>query len=154
MFDFIPNIWRDLHPMVVHFELGGLFMSFGFTLLARVTGNTKLDELSWVLLVVGVLAAIPSAITGIVSHLPYESLPVASAIEPHQMLGMLGTFVSIGVLFWRFIARRRGKDIGAHPLYIGIAVLGLLWLFVLGGTGGNLVYQYAINVRGVNPLPK
>ena len=80
MFDFIPNIWRDLHPMVVHFALGGLFMSFGFTLLARVIGNAKLDELSWILLLVGVLAAIPSAITGIVSHLPYEALPVANSV--------------------------------------------------------------------------
>jgi uncharacterized membrane protein len=52
------------------------------------------------------------------------------------------------------MARRRGKDISAHPLYIGIAVAGLLWLFLLGGTGGNLVYQLGVNVRGVNPLNK
>ncbi|MBI5650425.1 MAG: DUF2231 domain-containing protein [Chloroflexi bacterium] len=154
MFDFIPNLWRDLHPMIVHFALGGLFMSFGFTLLARVTSNAQLDNLSWILLLVGVGTAIPSAVTGIVSHLPYEALPVASAIEPHQLLGMLGTFASIGVVFWRFMARQRGKDIGAHPLYIGIAVIGLLWLFLLGGTGGNLVYQLGVNVRGINPLIK
>jgi len=31
-------------------------------------------------------------------------------------------------------------------------VLGLLWIFIVGGTGGQLVYEYAVNVRGVNPL--
>ena len=30
--------------------------------------------------------------------------------------------------------------------------MDMVWLFILGGTGGNLVYEYGINVRGVNAL--
>lgn len=154
MFDFVQNIWLDLHPMIVHFALGGLFLSFAFTLLARVRSNPTFNEVSWVLLVVGVLAAIPSTVTGLVAHLPYEESTLAAAITPHQFLGMIGTLVSTAVLIWRFVARRQGKDIDAHPAYMGLAVIGLIWLVVLGGTGGNLVYQLGVNVRGVNPLIK
>lgn len=154
MFDFVQNIWLDLHPMIVHFALAGLFLSFALTLWARIRPRASLNELSWILLVVGVAAAIPSTVTGLIAHLPYEESALAAAIEPHQFLGMIGTLVSTGVLIWRFTARRQGKDLDAHPAYLGLAVLGLAWLVVLGGTGGNLVFELGLNVRGVNPLIK
>ena len=28
MLDFVPNIWHDLRPIIVHFALAGLFLSF------------------------------------------------------------------------------------------------------------------------------
>lgn len=154
MFDFVQSIWLDLHPILVHFAIGGLFLSFGFTLLAQVRRSPALDEASWLLLVVGGLAAIPSTITGLIAHLPYENSDLAAAIEPHQLLGMFGTLVTLGLLAWRFNGRRKGQDIGRHPVYVGLIVLGLVWLVLLGGTGGNLVYELGINVRGVNPLLK
>ena len=36
--------------------------------------------------------------------------------------------------------------------YLDPAAAGLIWIMLLGGTGGQLTYQYGINVRGVNPL--
>ncbi|MBI3241265.1 MAG: DUF2231 domain-containing protein [Chloroflexi bacterium] len=154
MFDFAQNIWLDLHPMIVHFALAGLFLSFALTLWTRIRPNARLNELSWILLVVGVAAAIPSTVTGLIAHSPYEESALAAAIQPHQFSGMIGTLVSAGVLIWRFVARRRGNDIDMHPAYLGLAVLGLAWLVVLGGTGGNLVFELGVNVRGINPLLK
>ncbi|MCG3208194.1 MAG: hypothetical protein FOGNACKC_01796 [Anaerolineae bacterium] len=154
MFNFVQNIWLDLHPMIVHFALAGLFLSFGFTLLARIWTNAAFIETSWVLLVVGVAAAVPAVITGFLAHLPYEGTALAEAITSHQFLGMIGTLVCIGLLVWRFFARRRGQDIGGHPAYLGLVALGLVWLVLLGGTGGNLVFELGVNVRGVNPLLK
>ena len=66
--------------------------------------------------------------------------------------GSIVLLTAIGVLGWRFIARRKGQDIGTHPVYVGLIVLGLVWVVLLGGTGGNLVYELGVNVRGVNPL--
>lgn len=152
MFDFVQTIWQDLHPMIVHFALAGLFLSFAATLAAGFFPKLPLHEFAWYLLVVGVAAALPAVVTGLISHTAYENTALAATIEPHQFLGMLGTLASVGVLAWRFVARRRGQDIGAHAGYVGLAVIGLAWLVVLGGTGGNLVFQHAINVRGVNPL--
>lgn len=152
MFDFVQNIWLDLHPMVVHFALAGLFSSYVLTLLARFRPGPMLDEASWVLLVIGVAGAIPSTITGLIAHLPYEETALAAAIEPHQSLGLLGTVIMAGVFVWRYLARRQGQDLSAHPVYLGIMVLGLVWIVLVGGTGGNLVFELGVNVRGVNPL--
>lgn len=154
MFDFLQNIWLDLHPIIVHFAIGALFLSFALTLLARFRPNAALNEASWLLLVIGGAAAVPATITGLIAHLPYEETALAAAIEPHQFLGLLGTLATMGLLGWRFNARRKGQDLGAHPVYVGLIVMGLVWVVVLGGTGGNLVYELGINVRGVNPLLK
>ncbi len=56
------------------------------------------------------------------------------------------------MLGWRWRSRRAGRDVGQSPLYLGVVAVGLVWLVVVGGTGGELTYEYGINVRGVNPL--
>lgn len=154
MFNFLQTIWQDLHPIIVHFAIGGLFLSFAFTVLNRIRPSAALNETSWILLVVGVLAALPSVVTGLIAHFPYENTAVAGDIEPHQLLGMFGAIFTLGLLVWRWRARRNKNDIGASGAYLALAVIGLAWLFVLGGTGGNLVYQFGVNVRAINPLLK
>lgn len=58
------------------------------------------------------------------------------------------------MLVWRFLARRQEQDIHTHPAYVGIVVLGLIWIVLLGSTGGNPVFELGIHVRGINPLLK
>lgn len=93
MFNFVQNIWLDLHPMIVHFALAGLFLSFGFTLLARIWTNAAFIETSWVLLVVGVVAAVPAVITGFLAHLPYEGNPTGKVAASDT--DMTGTRIDV-----------------------------------------------------------
>ena len=70
----------------------------------------------------------------------------------HQIYGFLRTlfvFVLVGIRYW---TRRRNRDFGLRKSYLVPAGAGLIWIMLLGGTGGQLTYQYGINVRGVNPL--
>jgi uncharacterized membrane protein len=150
MFEFIPNLYHDLHAITVHFPIAFLTLSFFLSLFAR-RGET-FSRMSWMLLVIGSLVAIAAVITGLISHEPYEALPVMETIEPHERLGLLGTLVLLVLTGVRLRARRKGTDIDSHPAYLAFAAIGLLWLLLLGGTGGNLVYQHGVNVRGVNPL--
>jgi len=120
MFDFLQHIWQDTHPIIVHFAIAGLFLSFAFSWLARWRSNPFFNEASWYLLLIGVAAAVPSVVTGLIAHSPYEETALASAIEPHQFLGMLGTLACLGLLIWRLIARRAGKDVDSHPVYLGL----------------------------------
>ncbi len=150
MFDFVGNILNDLHPIIVHFPIALLMVSFLLSIAAR--WKPAWHETSWMLLVIGGLATIPATITGLIAHAPYEETAVITVIETHQFLGIIGTLFTVGVLIWRFRTRLAGHDAGQTTAYLVVAVIGMAWLFVLGGTGGDLVYEYAINVRGVNPL--
>ena len=73
-------------------------------------------------------------------------------IETHQNFGILGTlfvFVLVGIRYW---TRRRNRNFGLRKSYLVPAGAGLIWIILLGGTGGQLTYQYGINLRGINPL--
>jgi len=156
MFNFLSTLTQDIHPIVVHFPIVLFTLSFAFVLVSRIwpsgLGQSGLGQMEWLLLVLGVIAAPIAVISGIVAHFPYEESSVAAFIEPHQFLAFLGTLIMIAFVVWRAASRRRGNDIGEKGWYVIFAILGLVWIFVVGGTGGQLVYQYAINVRGSNPL--
>jgi uncharacterized membrane protein len=150
MFEFLPNVWNDFHALAVHFPIGMLFLSFVLTLLSRF--NLTLNEASWAAQVFGALATIPAIVSGLIAHEPYENTPIINIIEQHQFLALIGSAVVIALTVWRWQSRRRGGDIGFRSFYQIIAVVGIVWLFLLGGTGGNLVYQHGVNVRGTNPI--
>jgi len=102
--------------------------------------------------VLGTFATLPAAISGLVAHIPYEATGLIEVIGIHQRVALAGTAITLAVLGWRWRSRRAGRDVGTTPLYLGVVGVGLLWLVVLGGTGGQLVYEYGINVRGVNRM--
>ena len=108
--------------------------------------------MEWWSFVIGALATLPATITGLVAHFPYEETNLHEAIEVHQLPSMLGTLIILIILGWRYRSRRQGQDIGKGQWYLIFAVLGLVWIFIVGGTGGSLTYDYGVNVRGVNPL--
>ena len=150
MLDFIFTLLQDLLPLVVHFPVALFTLSFIFALLARF--KPKLGEVEWPLLVIATAIAPIAVITGFIAHLPYVDSSLITVIDPHKFSAMIGTIVMIAVTAWRAVSRRNGKDIGQSRAYMLFALLGLVWIVFTGGTGGQLVYNYAINVRCPNLL--
>ena len=94
----------------------------------------------------------PCFCSGVISHFPCEETELYEVISTHQNFGILGTLyvlVLVGIRYW---TRRRNRDFSLRKSYLVPARAGLIWIMLLGGTGGQLTYQYGINVRGVNPL--
>jgi uncharacterized membrane protein len=72
-----------------------------------------LHNTSWLLLVLGGLAAVPTVITGLIAHKVYEgAVSVSSMIQNHQLLGIIGAVLTLVVLVWRWWSRRKGHDAG------------------------------------------
>lgn len=150
MLQFIYHIGDDLHPILNHFPIAFLVASFLLVLLRRKWAT--LPDVEWPLFCWGTIMALPASVSGIMAHEAYESLPIHALIELHGLPANIGTLVMICVLVWRFRSRRKGRDIAARPWYLVFAGIGLIWIFIVGGTGGSLTYDHGVNVRGVNPL--
>ena len=150
MFDFIANIFNDFHPIMVHFPIALLLVSFGLSITARF--KPKWLSAAWITFLIGALGTIPATISGLISHIPYETTELHDVIQTHQLLGFATTLIFIGLLIWRWVKLRQGIDIGNSGLFIGAMFIGLIFLTLTGGNGGELVYTHAVNVRGINPL--
>lgn len=150
MFEFVANIGNDLHPIINHFPIALLSLSFVLAFLARVKPDLGTTE--WWTFAIGAIMTLPATITGLIDHFPYEETNLHEVVEVHQLISIVGTLIMLIAVGWRYVSRRRGLDIGNSQLYLLFAVVGIVWIFISGGTGGSLTYDYGINVRGVNPL--
>ncbi|MFT5194448.1 MAG: putative membrane protein [Cellvibrionaceae bacterium] len=143
----------DLHPIFVHFPIALVTISVITAWIARFNSSwPALKESSWLMFWIAAIAAVPTAITGLIAHAPYEETILLEVIETHQFSALAATLLLVGVSIWRWRARQKGSDVGDGWAYLLIisAIFGL-YLFV-GSTGGDLVYDYAINVNAVNIL--
>lgn len=138
------------HAAFSHFPIALLVISFGATLVGRLRPDWRID--TFPTLAGGVAVGLLSVATGLFVHEPYEHHPIISEIQLHQFTALIGTFVVITLTVLRFLGRRKGHDLGDRGWYPIVAGAGLVWILAVGTTGGDLVYEHGINVRGIDPL--
>jgi uncharacterized membrane protein len=146
MADLFSNTLTHLHPAIGHFPIVLLIVSVILELLGR--RQPALRQTAWLALLLGTLMAIPTAITGIIAHIPYEGTAAMEAIESHERLGLLTTAIFIGLTAWRWRLRRK-SEAGASWPYLALGVVGLVVLTLAGMTGGNLVYNLGVGVKQI-----
>lgn len=79
MFEFIPNIGRDLHPILSHFPIALLMTSFALAFLRQRWPSVGSAE--WLLFALGSLLCAPTTVSGVVSHFPYEGTSLHEFIK-------------------------------------------------------------------------
>ena len=150
--DLLSDTVKDLHPISVHFPIALLIVSAALSLILFIKPRPSLQHTTWVLLWVGTLSAFISSVTGLIAHFPYEVTELHDVITTHQNWSFAVTGLFIALTVWRWLSRRRQADAGTKPLYLIVILIGVALLTVSGLTGGDLVYDYGVNVRGINPL--
>jgi uncharacterized membrane protein len=148
--DALSNVLRDIHPLIVHFPIAMWTLLFATVILQR--WWSAAPTVGWVVQLVGLAGAVVAVITGLRDHEAYEGTSVASSIAVHEFLAlsMAGLFGILTV--WRFIARRRKKDLFARWYFITPVAIGFVLLLLVGATGGQLVFGLGVGVTAVNPL--
>ena len=152
MFEFTTHLLDDLHPILNHFPIALLVISFALIFARRKWSS--LTQVEWLLFAWGAIMTLPASISGLVAHEAYEHSDIHGTIESHGLSANIGTVVMLIMVVWRWRSRRVdvANDIANRSWYVAFAIIGLLWIIFVGGTGGSLTYDYGINVRGTNPL--
>ena len=73
-------------------------------------------------------------------------------IETHLLWSVAVTAIFVVLTIARLITRLRGQDAGASVPFAILVIAGTGVLTMSGMTGGDLVFDYGINVRGIDPL--
>ncbi len=148
----IADTIEDLHSIIVHFPIALLVLLAALTAYVVLRPGSGMLQTTWLLLVVGTVGALAATVSGLVSHFPYEGTDLHGVIEQHQWWSFGVTALFMAATIWRFMSRRRGSDCGGSVPFLVVVAVGTGLLVMSGMTGGDLVFDHGINVRGVNPL--
>lgn len=146
--DFLKGKWlkHPLHPALVHIPIAGWIGAALCDFLSRRNiGGNVLVQLSYFAILVGVIVAVPSLITGLADFLEIKrEKPAWKIALAHGILNLLAT----GIFAWNLPLR-------FHTFRTAPATLDLEWKLSLAGAivvlissylGGYIVYQHGIGV--------
>ena len=167
------NLLIHVHPSIVHFPIAFLLLGSVVALahlygLDRTVPWIDLRKTAWFLLGLGWVATLPAILSGLLaqSNLPPDA-PYRQTLNWH-----IGTAVALALLYglllyraWLFggakAAKARAKaggdprastDLLDHRLarpWLSLAlVAGMALIIATGFNGGQLVYEWAVNVAG------
>ncbi len=160
------NLFNHLHPAVVHFPIALLLVASaaGLTYLFA-WRRPELRIVTWGSALLGWVACVVAVATGLVAQagLPPDA-PYRSVLNWHIGTG-LGAMASYGILLYlawidrSARARRERSRAGlpemrdyldapgrARATSAALLILGALFVFLAGWNGGELVYQWGVNV--------
>lgn len=153
--DLISQLIGRLHPLVVHFPIGILFVAFFFELISRWKSYENLRPAVQPALLIGVISAIVSVITGL--YLSDEGGYDDDLLERHKWLGIATAGLSVIVYGLRrgshrfFREERRKRTIHLISLIALIAFVSLTGHF--GGSmthGADYLFASVVNVGRVH----
>jgi uncharacterized membrane protein len=148
----------DFHPSVVHFPIALLSLGSVAGLLHLYwRPMQELRTLTWIPLLIGWLGAVLAVVTGLFaqSGLPPDA-PYQATLNIHVYTGFGVTILYAVVLYRRWLfGKRRGKETGMdlleareeRVLLTVVFALGLALVLVTGAYGGQLVFQWGVNVQ-------
>lgn len=147
----IPTL---LHPLTVHFMVAVPVIVLLLELTNIITKKKAVGVVSFVLLLLTVVAAASAYFTGLVDGKEgFDLLSEAGKEElaEHKLLGTYLLLASAVVLLFKLISAAMSSSI-MKILYLLALIAFVLGIFQQGKDGGELVYEYGMNVEQVKEL--
>ena len=128
--DLLPK--HSFHPAFVHFPVALLLVGFALDLVGRRRENTALARAGWYNVSIGLLALIPTTITGIAAM-----LRLGFPLEGSMLIHLIGGIASIlsSVAAWALMNRAERPKV-----YLVLAILAILFVAVTGHFGAEMVF--------------
>lgn len=143
-----------LHPLVVHFMIAVPVIVLLLELTNIITKKKAVGVVSFVLLLLTVIAAVGAYLTGLVDGKEtFDVLTEAGkeALTEHKLLGTYLLLASVVVLLFKLLSAAISSGI-MKSLYILVLIAFVLGIFNQGKDGGELVYEHGMNVAQVKTL--
>jgi uncharacterized membrane protein/nitrite reductase/ring-hydroxylating ferredoxin subunit len=136
---------HPIHPMLVHFPIGFLVLSFLLDLVSLVFPEVPgLPRGSYYAMVLGIIAALLAAVPGIVDYSEIRRDHPGKVIASRHMILNLMVGAIYGINLWIRSSALSDPKISLLPFLLSISGIGLL--SVSGYLGGRLVYDEGIAV--------
>ena len=138
--DLLHGTWlgHPLHPVLTDFTIGAWGIGAMFDAVAVATGDKRSRKIGNTLARVGTVAAVPTAITGLIDYSTVKK-PATSAATLHALMND----VNIGLYLVSLRERKRGNY--ARGVAWSMAAVGLT--FASAWIGGYLVYGHKVGVN-------
>jgi uncharacterized membrane protein len=133
---------QNIHPLVVHFPIAFLMGSALFYFFALIFRKDTLATTALSLLILGAFSACVAAGSGLYAE---EGVMVSLSVrehllDPHELLMLVTTGLSVVLAAWAFIARPFPKKGRVFFLLLFLVLLGVMSLGA--DYGARMVYDY------------
>ena len=137
--DLISQFLGRLHPLIVHFPIGILFIAFFFECLSQFRSYNKLRAAVQPSLLVGVICAIVSVITGLI--LSEEGGYDDDLLERHKWLGIATAALAAMIYGFRLISGKYFQQKARRRTFHLILFVPLIILVsITGHYGGSMTH--------------
>jgi len=139
----MPNI----HPLLVHFPIALLTLSFLCEAAAVLFKREDLSAAGWWTQLTGTIGLAAAAVSGILAGNSVNIPPPAKPyLETHQELAFAVATAFALLLFWRFASRTK-RPPGRDGLFLLLFAAGVIALWAGAWYGGEMVYRFGAGVQ-------
>jgi uncharacterized membrane protein len=147
----IPTL---LHPPIDHFAIAIPVLVLVIEIINLVAKKRAIGVLSFVLLLIGMVAAVAAYLTGTVDGKEaFDALTQAGQeeLKGHKLLGTYLVIASAVVVIFKMLSAMLQKGL-MKLLYLFVLLVFVAGILKQGKDGGELVYEYGANVERVADL--
>ncbi len=148
------NIPVLLHPPIDHFIIALPVIILLLEIVNLIAKKRAIGVTSFFLLILTVVAAVAAYLTGSVDGkeaFPLLSEAAQSELKEHKLLGTYLMLASVVVLVFKLLSSMIQKGL-MKALYLLVLILFVVGILKQGKEGGELVYEYGVNIQKVQEL--
>jgi len=146
------ELLSNLHPKIVHFSVSLFVIYSVFEFLGFILKKDYLTKSSYILLILGMLSAILSVLTG---NQAYESVinnitknELYKLIERHQDYANVTVWYFTALIFVRTYLLIKKKFFRKYQLiFVLLSFIGVIIVLLTAHYGGELVFKYGIGTK-------
>ena len=141
-------MYVDLHPLITHFPIGLLILSYGFQIITVFKPNLVPKNLTIWALIPGALSTIPSAISGNYSAKKLNDIchEAQQTLINHERFANFTTWgILLITLVWIWVILKEKADQKAQELFLAFFTLIFISICITGYLGGTLVHKWNVH---------